>query len=271
MPTPTAPRVEYPTFLAAIRSESARFGEVLATCDPAARVPACPEWDAADLLWHLTGVQRFWAGIVSSRPAPPDPDAPELARPTSYDGLLEAFAEHSAALVDALAAADPGEPAWHWAPTQTVGTSYRRQAHEALIHRLDAEQTAGAVTPPDPELAADGVLEALDVMYGGDAPAWGAIDPGPHLVRVDLTDLGDAIWTRPGTFRGTDPESGHVYDGPHLQVVADPDTSPDAVLSGTAADLDAWLWHRRDDSVVRVAGDPAAYAALRAAIDQSLD
>ena len=271
MPTPTTPCIEYPTYLAAIRRESARFGEVLATCDPTARVPSCPDWDAADLLWHLTNVQRFWTGILTSRPAAPDGDPPELPRPATYDAMLAAFAEHSAALADALAGADPADAAWHWAPTQTVGTSYRRQAHEALIHRLDAEQTAGAVTPLDPDLAADGVLEALDVMYGGDAPDWGRIEPGPHHVRVDLTDLGRSIWTRPGLFFGTEPESGRSYDGPHVQVVADPGTAPAAVIAGTAADLDAWLWRRLDDSVVTITGDPAAHAALRAVIDQPLD
>ena len=39
--------------------------------------------------------------------------------------------------------ADPAEPAWTWSAEQTVGFTLRRQAHEALIHRLDAEQTAG--------------------------------------------------------------------------------------------------------------------------------
>ena len=155
------------------------------------------------------------------------PQSPsEPPRPPTYDAMLAAFAEHSAALVDALAAADPAEPAWHWAPTQTVGTSYRRQAHEALIHRLDAEQTAGLVTPLDAELAADGVLEALDVMYGGDAPDWGRIEAGPHHVRIDLTDLDRSIWTRPGMFFGTEPESGRSYDGPHVQVVSEPGGRP---------------------------------------------
>ena len=271
MTTPTAPRLEYPTYLAAIRRESARFGEVLATCSPDARVPGCPGWDAADLLWHLVHVQRFWATIVTSRPAAPDAETPDEPRPPTWEAMLDAFAESSALLSDALADADPADAAWHWAPTQTVGTTYRRQAHEALIHRLDAEQAAGVETPLDPALAADGVLEVLDVMYGGDAPEWGRVDPGPHHVRVDLTDLGESIWARPATFTGTEPESGRNYDGPHVQVVADPGTEPDAVLSGTAADLDAWMWGRRDDSALTVTGDRAAFDALHAAISQPLD
>ena len=64
---PTMP-AEFPTYLDHIRTESARFREVLADCDPSARVPACPDWDAADLLWHLAGVQVFWAKVVRHRP-----------------------------------------------------------------------------------------------------------------------------------------------------------------------------------------------------------
>lgn len=262
--------LSYPTLLAHIRTESQRFRDVLADCDPAVRVPACPDWDASDLLWHLTGVQRFWAGIVRTRPAAPA-EVVDPERPTSYDGLLAAFDEHSAALVDALEAADPAEEAWHWSPVQTVGTTFRRQAHEALIHRLDAEQVAGAVTPLDPALAGDGVLEVLEVMYGGEPPAWGRFDASPYSVRVEVADLGESIWVRPGLLTGTEPVSGKVYDGPHLLVVGDPGSPADAVVSGAAADLDAWLWRRRDDAGIVARGDAEAYGAFRAAVDQAID
>ncbi|MGM3262735.1 maleylpyruvate isomerase N-terminal domain-containing protein, partial [Klebsiella pneumoniae] len=76
----------------------------------------------------------------------------------------------SADLVAELRAADPAEPAWSWSADRTVGFTVRRQAHEALVHRLDAEQAAGAVTALDPALAADGVHEALAVMFGAEPP-----------------------------------------------------------------------------------------------------
>lgn len=261
----------YPVYLDHIRAESRRFREVLATCDPDARVPACPDWTAADLLWHLAGVQWFWARTVRTRPAPPSEDVLEPERPATYDGLLAAFDEHSSSLVAELEAAGPDAAAWHWAPVQTVGTSYRRQAHEALIHRLDAEQTAGSVTPLDPALAADGVLELVDVMYGGDAPGWARFEPSEHLVRIDLTDRDAAIVVRPGTLLGTDPDTGEVHDGPHLCVVDEPGAAASAVVAGAAADLDAWLWNRRDHAGITVSGDPAAYDAFRAAVSQPLD
>jgi uncharacterized protein (TIGR03083 family) len=79
------PRLEYPTYLDHIRRESARFREVLTGCDPDARVPSCPDWDAADLVWHLAGVQLHWAKVVRHRPTTPDDiDEPEATWPESY-------------------------------------------------------------------------------------------------------------------------------------------------------------------------------------------
>lgn len=257
-------------YLEHLRSESRRFRDVLAECDPAARVPSCPDWDAADLLWHLAEVQWFWAATIRSRPAgPPEEDA-KPPRPETYDGLLTAYDEYSAALVTELEQADPAEPAWSWSDEQTVGFTFRRQAHEALIHRLDAELTAGATTPLDPRLAADGVLEILDVMYGG-TPPWGEFHPLPHYVRVDCTDTGDSTWVQIGRFVGTNPADDQHYDDNDIGVVADPGVEPDAVVEGPAGALDAWLWRRGDDSEVRVHGDRLIYDHFREAVHHPID
>jgi uncharacterized protein (TIGR03083 family) len=261
----------FPAYLDHIRTESARFREVLADCDPAARVPACPDWDAADLLWHLTTVQAFWAKVVRTRPEPADEaDEGRLDRPEAYDALLAAFDEHSAALVDALTGADPADEAWHWSSDRTVGASYRRQAHEALIHRLDAEETAGSVTALDSTLAADGVLEALTVMYGG-CPPWGTITPSDRVVAIRLTDTGDELRVALARFTGTDPDD-KSYDEPDLAVVADDGTSPLATISGTAGDVDTWLWHRGQGRVEpRFDGDDATLDELRGILAQPLN
>jgi uncharacterized protein (TIGR03083 family) len=255
-------------YLHHIRTESRRFRDVLATCDPAARVPGCPDWDAADLLFHLAGVQHFWATIVRQRPEGPEALVhPE--RPATYDGLLAFFDSSSADLVAALEEADPAEPAWTWSTEQTVGFTFRRQAHEALIHRLDAEQAAGRETPLDRALAADGVLETLDVMFGGTTP-WGTFTPGEGVVRFDLTDAGESVWVRLGRFTGTDPE-GTSHDEDDLAVVEDPGTEPDVVVDGPAAALDAWLWRRRGDDGIAVSGDESVYARFRAIVDSPID
>src|SRR6188472_4046513 len=128
------PRLEYATYLDQISQESARFRSALADCDPGARVPTCPDWDAADLVWHLAKVQLFWAKVIRHRPA--SPDDPEIGqedaaqRPETYAGLLDAFDDYSHALATELERADPEAEAWHWSGDLRVGTSYRRQAHE---------------------------------------------------------------------------------------------------------------------------------------------
>lgn len=263
-------RLDFPDYLRHLREESRRFRDVLADCDPATRVPGCPDWVAADLLWHLAEVQWFWGGAVRTRPAAADEDAEGPARPESYDALLAAFDEYSAGLIGALESADPAEEAWTWSSEQTVGFIYRRQAHEALIHRLDAEQTAGQVTPLGRALAADGVEECLDVMFGG-APPWGRFTPLPQTVRIDVSDTDESIWVRLGRFTGTNPADGVHYDDDDISVVADPGTPPDAVVRGPAAALDTWLWRRRDDDGIEVSGDRAVYDRFRGSVNHPIE
>ncbi|WP_323793559.1 maleylpyruvate isomerase family mycothiol-dependent enzyme [Nocardioides sp.] len=262
-------RLTFDAYLDHIGSESARFRSVLGDADPTARVPACPDWDAADLLWHLTEVQWFWSRIVAGRPSGPEtlthPD-----RPGSYDALLGAFDEASADLRHALAVADPAEHAWSWAPEQTVGFIARRQAHEALIHRLDAEQTCGSATPLDSVLAADGVAEGLGVIYGG-VPDWGRFTPDGRHVRVDLTDTDTTLWVALGRFTGRHPDTGVEEDEIDLALVDDPGTDPDAVLRADAGTADAWLWDRSPADAVQLTGEPGAVASLTEILDQPLN
>jgi uncharacterized protein (TIGR03083 family) len=263
-------RLDYPDYLRHLRGESRRFRDVLAGCASDARVPGCPEWTAGDLLWHLAEVQWFWGTIIRTRPLGPDAAAEEPERPKSYDGLLEAFDTYSAALIGALEEADPAEQAWSWSTEQTVGFTFRRQAHEALIHRLDAEQTADHGTPLDPVLAADGVDECLDVMYGG-APPWGQFAPLPHFVQVELSDRDESVWVQIGRFTGTDPSDQVEYDDDDIRVVPDPGTAPDVVVHGPAASLDAWLWRRGDDRDLRISGDRNVYDHFRKAVEHPIN
>lgn len=254
------------TYLEHIRVESARFRDVMAGCDPAARVPTCPEWSAEDLLWHLVTVQWFWSTAVIDRPAEVDL-AQEPERPAAYAELLRAFDQWSVALSGALEGVAPADEAWTWSDDHTIGFILRRQAHEALIHRLDAEQTAGVESPVDANLAADGVAEMIDVMLGG-CPPWGSWEPLPHYARLDCTDTGDEVWAQFGLFSGTHPDSGEVISAEedfHL-VDAPADVEPDVVIDGPAAALDAWLWHRGDDSQLSIAGDRSILARFRAVV-----
>ena len=259
MTTPVTSPVDY---LAHLRDESAHFLGVLRTGDLSRPVPTCPGWSGADLLWHLGEVQWFWGSVVRDRlQAPAGLERP--ARPDSDHGLVQFFEEQSARLLLALTEADPLEEVYMWADDKTVGYVRRRQAHEALVHRLDAELTGGGeVTPLDPALASDGLQEVLDVMYGGHPP-WGRFLPGDTQLQVVAEDTGLVLPVVLGRFTGTDPDSGEHLDEADMSVrAADPEAEPAAVVRGRAEDLDAWAWHRRDDSALTVAGDRAVYDRL---------
>ncbi len=261
--------LDAPDYLRHLRSESARFREVLSTCAPDAQVPSCPAWRAADLLWHLAEVHHFWAWVITHRPASPSDGYAEPERPATFTGILEAFDTHHAALAGALDGADPADKAWSWSQEQTVGFTFRRQAHEALIHRVDAELAAGVVTALDPRLAADGVQECLDIMYGG-CPTWGEFSPLPHYLRVDLTDTGDRIWVQLGQFHGTDPD-GVDHHEDDIQVVTDPGLEPDATVEGTAEQLVLRLWRRGDGEAIALHGDRAIVDHFRRAIHSPIE
>jgi uncharacterized protein (TIGR03083 family) len=256
--------------LAALDRESSRFLAVLRDADPGGPVPSCPDWDAAELLWHLTGVQWFWATIVEERRQDPT-GLEEPTRPEKYDELVAAFEEQSSRLLRVLSDADPDTEVYMWAEDRTVGYIRRRQAHEALIHRLDAELTTGTVTPLDAALASDGVHEALDVMFGG-CPSWGSFEPTGARIDVRVTDTGLTVPVVLGRFTGTDPEAGKAYDEEALSVrAADPSAPADALVSGTADALDAWLWHRRDAAGLTVEGDRGVFDRLAGVLAQPID
>lgn len=243
-------------YLSHLAADSARFRDSLVGCAPDARVPSCPDWTAADLLWHLTEVHDFWTHVVATRPAPPKEYA-EPARPDGYNALLDRFDATSAKLAEALAGASPVEAAWTWADDRTVGFVQRRMALEALVHRVDADQTVGRPIATDPALAADGVEEILHHFFGG-APPWGEFAPLPHLLKVEFTDAPDVVWVRIGQVSGTDPDGvEHHEDGldvvPEEEVGAD--AQPDAVISAPADVLLLRLWRRGDGSAVQLAGD----------------
>lgn len=252
-------RLSYDDYLVSVRRESARFRDVLTACDPAAPVPSCPDWTAADLLWHLTTVQHWWCAMVTNRPqSPAEMGYIEPGRPDGHDALLAAYDAAHRAFVAAIEAADPAEPAWSWSDDHTVGFTYRRQAHEALIHRVDAELAADALTPLDPVLAADGVDELVQVMYGGELPAWGTFEPHAGDVEIVLTDVGATLRVLPGRFQGIDPDTGTSYDEGFLHVERHPAGPAAATVSGAAGPVDAWLWHRRDDDGIVWTGAPEA-------------
>lgn len=246
-------------FDALFQSESERFLVALDAADPSAAVPTCPEWTADDLLWHLGEVQHFWAAIVGGRML--DPSEYEQPSRPAADGLRPFFVESHKALVQALAEAEDSDPAWSWfAPDQTAGFTRRRQVHEALIHRVDAELAAGADSSIDPALAADGVDEVLRIMLGG-APDWAEVTEQGPIGTIRCTDVDRQWLIQVQTFRGLSPNTGTNYtDEPILAVIESGDPVFD--VAGAAPDLDRWIWNRLPPGPVELSGNSSAFEAM---------
>ena len=277
-PHPEAHWLPMETYLDALERESRRFREVLVDLPGDTRVPSCPDWDADDLLWHLgADVQHFWAWIIAHRPEGPQ-DYPEPERPADRHGILAAFDQAHEDLMLRLRNADPRDGAWSWAADtslHTVGFTMRRQAHEALIHRVDAELAAGDRTPFDPQLAADGVAECLEVMYGA-LPPWGHFDDDGSRVRVETTDTGHWVLLSLGRFTGHDPRTGEDIDADDVQVVDrghghENAPTADLVVSESAEVLDLWLWHRAGAAEPAFDGPEALVERLQAILAESID
>jgi len=225
-------------YLRAITDESAALLDAAVRAGLDAPVPSCPEWNVADLLAHIGGVQLWAAEMSRAAPdaerVPRDPNAvPEPdARPDWFRGATEE-------LVRALDR-DIDEPAWTWIPPATVGFWQRRQAHEAAMHRVDADLAAGDGTPTiDAALAADGIDEFLSVVQAFSKPT--------------LTGTGETLH-----FHCTDVEGEWlVRRQPEGIVLEREHAKGDVAAKGSASDLLFWMQGRGPIDALDVFGDDA--------------
>jgi uncharacterized protein (TIGR03083 family) len=260
-------------YLDHLAADSARFRTVLATAPAEARVPTCPDWNADDLLWHLGEVQWFWGEIAErglTDPAELDAmNATRTERPGDRAGLLAFFDSSSERLHRVLGDLPPETPLWMWADDKSAGYIRRRQAHEAMVHRLDAELTVGERTSLDCRLAADGVDEALRIMRGH--------EPEPDFTHVPVSSpvtiaTVDAMhsWTVTPV-RVTGLWKGEPIDELRFLVTDGPDDAAVAEISGSAADIDCWLWNRPVEGELARNGDAAALARVDDVLTDSID
>lgn len=243
--------------------------------DPAASVPTCPDWTADDLLWHVAVVFRFWDTVMQQRAIDDDDvEAIDLARPSrpgDHAGLVGFYDTQLDHLVTDLEQTSDDVPLWTWAADpadHTVGFVRRRMVHETLIHRIDAELTAGRPPAVDPELAADGVSEALQ-HFRGYVPPTAQFRPDGPVGRLHADDTGDDWLFRVGSYAGFDPRDDKTYAAaPVLRPV--PDGAPRFCVSAPARDLDAWLWNRPASREISADGDHAAFERFAAVLARPL-
>jgi len=210
-------------------------------------------------------VQYFWAGIAADLLDSPE-GVGELERPATGD-LPALFKVQTDRLLAAITTHPPEAECWSWYEDgHSIGWVRRRQAHEALIHRVDAELAIGSASVVSAPIAADGIDEILTTMLdASNLPEWASFDPNGQTAVLTTGDHRVARGVELGSFSGTSPNSGIRYDDPALRLLADPAPEPTAVISGAAADLDLWLWGRKAIEALEVSGSSEVPAAIRAA------
>jgi len=236
----------------ALRAAGRDLAEAARIAGPAAPVPACPGWHVRDLVAHIGGVHRWATAYVAERRA----EAMDQAERARYRDavpddaeLVDWYATAHAALVAALETAPPDLECWTFLPASSPLAFWaRRQAHETLIHRIDAEAAAGKPgARPDTALAADGIDELLTCFLTRPKSTLRA-DPARSL-GVRASDVDEEWYVRIG------PDKVEVLHGPG--------GSADCVITGPAADLYLFLWNRAGTEDLRVTGDASLLALWR--------
>jgi uncharacterized protein (TIGR03083 family) len=201
-------------------------------------VPSCPGWVGRDVVAHTGTVHR----LIGDRVKRGSKGQDDVERPVvpDGDGVLAWYREGLDDLLATLASADPSTPVWNWSSIwpDTAAFWPRRMAHETSVHRVDAQQAAGAQLPIDTALAADGVDEFLLVHFAEDA---GELTGAGQSVRLRTTDA-PGEWTVTAEPDGATIRAGGTGDAT-------------ATVEGGASDLVLLLWRRVPVDAVTVAGD----------------
>ncbi|AXX28732.1 maleylpyruvate isomerase N-terminal domain-containing protein [Actinosynnema pretiosum subsp. pretiosum] len=240
---------------------------------PELQVPACPGLNLGETARHVGSTQRMVLARV-------DGSTTWQHEPGPAQDLAGYLLEGVTPLVAALRASDPAEPCdAMWSadrrkePTplsrstrpgcadsgsrtaaqrgparQDLAFWVRRLAHEATVHRMDAQAAAGIeLDPVDEDVALDGVDEVLSLWLGHRLDVLGVrgTREGSVLLRA-----GDHAWL------------ARTGPAPATHRVASPGERGDGVVTGTPVALYRWLWGRVPDREVAPRGDRDAIAQL---------
>jgi len=243
--------VDTAPLLTQLHAEVEQFGQLVTAALPASAgkpVPACEGMVLAELVRHLGSVHHLVTDWVR-----------EGRRPTAWVQAPEAGEDMaawarrgSADMLETLTGRSPAQPCATWSATdRTVGFWIRRMAHETAVHRVDAAQAVGERWRVDPELAADGVAEALELWLGTRlGTKVGGSGRAVRLTASAETRGAVVDWTvRP------------------LKTIVEFGAGPanvDVTVTGTPAALWAWTWGRSDaDHPIDTVGDEEAADELR--------
>jgi uncharacterized protein (TIGR03083 family) len=234
----------------ALVEENRRLGEMLRGADPETPVPTCPGWALRQLLTHVGRGDRWAAMIVRERAdARVDIRTVPDGKPPA-DDPIGWLAESARLLLDEVATTGPDVPVWTFTGPKPAAWWIRRRLHESTAHRADAAIALGVPYTIEPELAADGVSEWLDILTSRPAPDDGPALPDGATLHLHATDDGLAA---SGEWLVRSDGGRVVWEHGHGKGVA--------AVRGSAADLLQAVLRRirADDPRLQVLGDAAAW------------
>lgn len=199
-------------------------------------VPSCPGWQMSDLLLHVGDVHNWVAGIVRER-------AQEGRRRNASGPNTEPISYVESAsddVVEALSKTDPDEPVWNWAGEPPRAAFWaRRMAHETALHRWDGENARGTAHAMSPDIAVDGIDEALRITLA------------TRLRHKPQHRLAGTLH-----LHATDVEGEWLVDiAPDSLTVTNEHGKGDVAIRGAASDLLLVLYNRESADDVEVFGD----------------
>jgi uncharacterized protein (TIGR03083 family) len=237
-----------------IEAESARIVAAL-EANRAGSIPWSDRWTVAHCAKHVGVTHHVVSRVIEDRPIADfgliaTLDAPDKSDP----GLGSWVASGTAALAAQLRTTDPESECWSWyAEGRDARFWARRMAQETLVHRWDAEIGAGVVMAPmDPNVAADGVDEYLDI-FTATSRALAHSPAGPSI-----------------SWETTDANTGWLLRLPAegQRVLAREHSRGDLALRGPAEGLLLFAWGRLDpaDAGIEIDGDTTVLDEWKALI-----
>jgi uncharacterized protein (TIGR03083 family) len=212
------------------------LSEIAATTAPTTPVTSCGDWTLEQLITHCAQVWSFVAASIRAG-EPVGRNSAAMSRP---DGVLSDWHAHAVTEVHhLLESMGPDAPCWTFSPDDhTAAFWMRRMAHEAAMHRWDAEHARGTTLPIDAELAVDGIDELFDHFIAHRKPDAFAGDG--ETVHLHSTDA-DGEWLVTRTTDGIEVERTHAKG--------------DVAARGTASDLLLFVWGRKLPEYLEVFGE----------------
>ncbi len=180
-----------PDFLHLLRVEMARLGAV----DPDhlnKSIPHIEGWTVANVVGHTGWVALYVTQAIAATPDSP-PSRSDVPEPPPGADVLPWFDDAQRTLLSAIEAADPEHICPTFTGPQPVSWWQRRLAHEAAVHRWDADAAIGSPEGIDPAQAKDGIDEVFEV-FATVRMQYDVLKGDGETLHFHATDIDDGEW-----------------------------------------------------------------------------